>query len=128
MNWKEFLRPDWKKIMIFIILILIIHFTIGIIPKGKNPSIEDLTGNPLEKNECEQHGGKCYGLGDFAYDDCEMHDMKSLPYNCPRIFVNTQCCLEIIPLINYLKSVSIIFVSYIFSCLIVWIYYKIKKR
>ncbi len=122
MNWKQFLKPDWRKIIIFVILILIVHFTIGLIPKGKIPYIEN-----LETNECEQYGGRCYGLGDFVYDDCEMHDMISLQYTCPRIFVNTQCCLEIIPPINYLRSFSFIFVSFLISCLIVWVWDNWEK-
>jgi hypothetical protein len=43
-------------------------------------------------NECELHGGKCYGFGDLIAESCEDHGMITLSYNCPMITVNTQCC------------------------------------
>lgn len=46
-------------------------------------------------NECEMHGGDCYGFGDFAAETCEDHGMKTLAYNCPvKITLNTQCCAK----------------------------------
>jgi len=45
-------------------------------------------------NECEIHDGKCYGFGDFVKETCEDHEMVTLPYNCPQITLNTQCCIK----------------------------------
>jgi hypothetical protein len=44
------------------------------------------------RNECEIHGGKCYGFGDLIAESCEDHEMVTLQYNCPQITLNTQCC------------------------------------
>ncbi len=44
-------------------------------------------------NECEMYGGKCFGFGDFVAENCEDHEMVTLPYKCPeQITINTQCC------------------------------------
>jgi len=45
-----------------------------------------------EKSECEIHGGKCYGFGDFVAETCEDHGMTTLSYQCPSTTLNTQCC------------------------------------
>jgi len=47
------------------------------------------------QSECELNGGECVALGDFVQDTCEMHNMRTLSdLNCPRIAVNTQCCMR----------------------------------
>jgi hypothetical protein len=46
-------------------------------------------------NECELHGGKCYGFGDFVAENCEDHGMITSSYKCPvPITINTQCCMK----------------------------------
>jgi hypothetical protein len=46
-------------------------------------------------NECELHGGKCYGFGDFVAETCEDHGMITSNYKCPvPITINTQCCMK----------------------------------
>ena len=92
MNWKKFLKPDWRKIVIFVILMII---PIPI---------------PL-------------------YASCKCFPA---PCNCP-----TELMFYPIIIMILLGAISIsslllllvdMIVSYLLSCLIVWIYDKIKVK
>ena len=69
MNWKHFLKPDWKKIAIFLVLFVLTFYLFG----------KTLT---------------CTG------DECS----------------------------NYPITIVLLVSSYILSCLIVWIYTKVRKK
>jgi len=95
MNIKKFLKPDWRKIFVFIILFgisFLYTYPIGIGISNQNNKITEY-GFPLKFLTC-------------------VNDMKTRPL-----------CLCGFPLLIF----DLIF-WYLPSCLIVWIYDKIKKR
>jgi len=99
MNWKGILKPDWRKIVIFVILFILLFF-ISIFPSSIT------LPTPV--------GVK----GGFATVWKSLYSEIFFGYG------------TIIYRINYMKFPIIInfFVSYLLSCLIVWIYDKIRKK
>jgi hypothetical protein len=98
MNWKQFLKLDWKKIVVFVILIFIAMFSIGI-PFWSYPMCEP--------------GGSCPLIFNFLPSD------KIISSN---IYLNNGFRIDWIILF------FILLLLYLFSCLIVRIYDKVKKK
>jgi len=103
MNWEKFLKPDWQKIVIFGIFFILIFF----IPFNCHyialPTPVGVEGGSV--NFCTS---------------IYQYDMESVI-----------CCLRpisaVIETLSY-QLIPIIIFSYLLSCLIVWIYDKVKKR
>ena len=113
MNWKQFLKPDWKKIIIFLVLICYFYFMLnspstycvgaGIPPKIVcSSNIEMIRQSTFSFFEYSQHP---------SYFDLTLEKQKT--YN---LIINLGL-LVLLPL-----------VSYILSCLIVWIYDNFRKK
>lgn len=98
MKWKEFLKPDWRKIVIFLILIFIVIFLIGI-PYWAYPMCEP--------------GGKCPLLFHFTP---------------PNKIISSNIHLLNGFRIDWLTFIVELLIIYILSCLIVWIYGKKFKK
>jgi len=86
MNWKEFLKPDWRKIVIFVIILLVFSF----MPTYYNLNVFDyiiwtFTGVPCPGGYCDK------GLK------------------------------------NLIPAIVLLIMWYLISCIIVWIYHKLKK-
>jgi len=91
MNLKQFLKPDWRKIMVFICVILISAF--GIYRRV-------------------YHWILRYCLVAFDPEICSNPRLKAL-----------ERTLDI-----SLKWSPAILIFYLFSCLLIWIYDKLKKK
>jgi len=102
MNWKQFLKPDWRKIVLTIILF--VWFFFGLFVVGGEGDINPVFG--------------IIGLiGMFA----------SLPFVLIMFYLPIEDILgEWGWQILYFVLIGIY--GYLLSCLIVWIYKKVKKK
>ena len=98
MIFKQFLKPDWRKIVIFIILLIFF--------------------NPLSFTL------NCFRVKCAANQSC-----RSGCYVTIGIFYKTPYLIEWNYLAPY-RNLAIIspLIDYFFSCFIVWIYDKVKKK
>lgn len=105
MNWKQFLKPDKRKIVLMIIItlvwILLLRFLLSEDPKYKYITC--------------QCPAECPG-GNYI-------DYLIIPSSC-------KCCTSLSMIYNdYLWNLLLpLVISYFLSCLIVWIYDKFRKR
>jgi len=99
MKIKQFLKPDWRKIVLTIVFILLSYFYVsGSIAETDSVSAWDFRGLP------------------FIYLICELEYKVNTGYNLKT------CQIKYLDLfINFLFW-------YFFSCLIIWIYDKLRKR
>jgi hypothetical protein len=90
---KQFLKPDWRKIVVFVVLFVMLFLSFD----GKYP----IDYMYVAMGGCKEENGKmqCIGLG-YGYN---------WAYFILDIFIWT-------------------IISYILSCLIVWIYDKFRKN
>jgi len=90
MNLKEFLRPDWKKIVLF--LVILIFFPISV------------------------YRGSC----------------ALPPASCPGLLSLLNLFMMYTPfyagIVSYPFFIFGIIISYLISCLIFWIYHKLRKK
>ncbi len=105
MNLKSFLKPDWIKIVIFLILILITTF----VPFFATTAFNMTTG--------EEHVSS-YSLFDTLSYCFSVKTFDSIYEN----FLYKQECPQSLQFLLIL-----IILNYLISCLIVWIYNKVKK-
>jgi len=118
MNWKQFLKPDWRKILITIIIFSTIFYFITSLLMAKPPCMTSrCTGTNIDRSELPQ-------------------------YVCGICDVNVKQNDHLIGIIIYLISPSLLTYNlgnfdffiieliyyYLLSCLIVWIYDKIKVK
>ena len=101
MDWKEFLKPDLRKILVFVILSLILYF----IPIDASYESWDVQGLPIPAYICYK-GEELTPFVSFW-----LINMPMPP--CGFIYQ-----FLIIDLIFW----------YLLSCLIVWVYNKVKKK
>jgi hypothetical protein len=111
MNWKEFLKPDWRKIVITVIILLFIplpiwsnmdvsiYYSHHNLPIGSPlPSFENLPVGPIINVLIASD--EFYNIGSFYSDILEY------------------------PLL----LIGAVVISYLLFCLIVWIYEKYSKK
>ena len=135
MKLKEFLEPDWRKILIFVILIGIVTLIneiilppcfmvyiaiIGARPPGYcsilsplNRILFPLHSNFLFGRDCINNGW-IYCLSNL---DSYKHIWETVHGEYPGFY-----------LIHYLLLIMTFVYWYLLSCLIVWIYDKVKKK
>lgn len=94
MDWKEFFRPTWKKIVIFIILTIVFSVV------------------NTERN-CKVFGGVCPKSYGFPFAVYSLSGAVGEPINYQ---------------LNYISIILNIIIWYLVSCLILWIYGKIKSK
>lgn len=95
MNWKQFLKPNWGKIVIFVILILVTSIIPNLFTYGADIGIN--YGFPFNFYGC--CGGPALLPGQTS----------------PSFF-------------RYYAIIMNIVIWYLFSCLIVWIYGKVRGK
>jgi len=99
MNWKKFLKPDWRKIILTIIFIVLTYiltvFVIAIFPIYDNFPAK-------------------YFLTDIDWIIVCVGPMA--------------CGPQLIYGPNILGIIFLLIISYFLSCLIVWVYDKYKKK
>lgn len=95
MNWKEFIKPDWKKIVIFVVLHVLIIFIIPLafFTNGYVVSLGDIIPWPLRV---------ILNPALLSYGARGMGSLLLYPF--------------------------LWLYWYLLSCLIVWIYDKVKKK
>jgi hypothetical protein len=120
MNLKQFLKPDWRKIVIFVILsILIILF----MPVGKGylfvdciPMVPCPGGGPIFTSLSAEIINQIFiGLSIF-YENPHYNIEKNLKNFASKYLFGI-----------IIESIIAIIISYILSCLTVWIYDKLRK-
>lgn len=108
-NVKEFLKPNRRKVVVFVILLFIITYVINILTEFVFKLIvEPYLGKPYSYID------SIFGLPTFYFQECVL-DRYSAGYVC-----------------NY-RFDSIVFIAnliiwYLISCLLIWIYDKVKKK
>jgi hypothetical protein len=110
MNWKQFLKPDWRKIVIFFIILFLELQLLGIIFRyPPEPPIQSFCCQDFKKT----------GI---------------MPDYCKEINLTVEGCLKYENIrkteafYNLLILIFDIVIVYIISCFIVWVYDKVKKR
>ena len=120
MNWKQLLKPVWRKIAIFIILFLLTNYFINGI---RNPFLAfNLTYGPVDR------------LGYPFIFIYEISSSFERPLEIPTVIryfpigtiILQENTVHILGLDIFLLLIDIVF-WYLFSCLIIWIYDKFRK-
>jgi hypothetical protein len=121
MNWKKFLKPDWKKIVILIIIFLIIPIPdlfFMYAPRGPQTCYEWYPNGTEVNTSCPAdvyRGNEIPSLNLIGL----IIDLIISPTNN-----SNSSSIEEEPLI----TIIFLIISYIISCLIVWIYDKNFKK
>ncbi|MDI6826077.1 MAG: hypothetical protein QMD36_02685 [Candidatus Aenigmarchaeota archaeon] len=106
MNWKEFLKPDWRKILVFVISIIM-----GIV-----------VTHPLIYPEYSYS----FPFLPLPFETVEIRAVPCPPGAHERIPGVIPDCMESVII---LQNILLNLVSYyLISCLIVWIYDKVRKK
>jgi len=103
MSWKEFLKPDWKKIVISIITL---HFLVGFV------SFIYLSFASL--------------ITDVTFVEGPLWLLKFFLLGTGWLLVGG--LFSLFPIFGLIFMIVIILVAYAFSCLLIWIYNKVKKK
>ena len=98
MTLKQFLKPDWRKIVVLIILTII---------------SSTVTYNELN---CMTFGGGCTKSHGFPFAFYSIHYSVASPDAQPSYYL------------NYVSIIPNIIIWYLLSCFIVWIYDKFRKK
>ncbi len=107
---KQFLKPDKRKIIFWIILIL---FTFFVIESGVDM--------------CQRIGGKCLGMKESLSHHCEDYGMKNLPFKCRGVYGNRLCCTNEELMVKFIfNNTILVLISYFLSCLLAFGLEKIK--
>jgi len=116
MTLKQFLKPDWRKIVIFVALTIILFSIIYSIINAQREWLQARMGIDVF-SECCINRGKLEGCASDEiiqrYKTCEGFEK----YRQNQEFLNN---------ISMLLPIAII--SYLLSCFIIWIYDKFRKR
>jgi hypothetical protein len=133
MNWKEFFKPDWRKIAVLVIIVFLGLFDwINILNDCESPFFGQCADYPFK-----HHPSLTPGLFlPFIFDEgCIEPNQKInniISWECrPNIWKlemerGTYC--EANCNVNYLSYVYTGIYWYLLSCLIVWIYNKVKVK
>jgi hypothetical protein len=122
MNWKKFLKPDWGKILVFVIIFLIV-FLYGLSLSNLYPCAIPTCPSSQWIRLPWNHGcEKCY-LTISDYINGIIYYLAFPTNLIDYIFTKPQ---------NFLISIFLIIIQffyyYILSCFIVWVYDKFRKK
>jgi len=121
MNWKQFLKPDWRKIMVFVIFLILTSLTFFCSFTAKISSlITDLSPWDLT----------CMSYTTLFFGSKLEPSVLGLLGN---VIGSLLIIINIVPFYlvafnNLLGTFVWILYWYLFSCLIIWIYDKFRKR
>jgi hypothetical protein len=102
MTLKQFLKPDWRKIVIFVVLIIIFSLIIWFFP----------TYNIF---------ASCFPCGDCGIN-------RGFPLTFHVSHPAGKCETEFYTSYLIIDIIVDVMITYFLSCLIVWIYDKVKKK
>ena len=133
MNWKQFLKPDWRKIAIFAVFIILFLFTEKLVKE----SILYYFSNQCLGGPCDGCMGNVCTFGSikiYFYNNFEIKLLPLVILDPFRLFLDYRF---FIPWnyednstfsLGYIIYPITIFYSYLLSCLIVWVYDKFRKK
>jgi hypothetical protein len=123
MNWKEFIKPDWRKIVLFVI-IFIIEFSYYF-----NSSVCFCPLSACATAQTEQATARMQNIS-IDIEPCDT--CYSLPWEqcpCDRYCGKPDTITSImIAIYSPLFTIAILIIPYLLSCLIVWVYDKYRKK
>lgn len=108
MSLKKFLKPDKRKILIFLVIIIVSLIT-GFL------------------GACFGGHGPCY-IFPWSYISLVFFSIGTIFTHIGDLFWNEQENIVFIYIFSYMGIILNILYWYILSCLIVWIYDKVKKK
>ena len=133
MNWKEFLKPYWRKIVIFLLVLLLANIPyIGTYKADRAPCACPLVV-----------GVECVCPEEYEF---KLNPIFWPPFLRIFTYLRSQSLLDMIPLwyifaypdlnlhfdiyqpFSPLKIIGVFLYWYLLSCLIIWIYDKRKKK
>lgn len=100
MGWKEFIKPNWRKILLLIIILL--------------PALLI----SYNESDCMMMGGGCTHSEGFPFAYHSIHEPAAFPDNPPSPTESS----------NYFAIVLDIIFWYLIACLLFYIYSKIKGK
>jgi len=106
MNWKEFLKPDWRRVLVFILYPPLLFLLQGLIISFTYSKIEQLNFATLI--------AKIIGVPIINFETL-LSFSTIQQYQLNLIFSSMFFILDQV-------------YRYFFACLIIWVYNKIKKR
>ena len=130
MKWKQFLKPDWKKIIVFLLVVLHVHLfaysEIGVVEMSgpiimsesavyrSNPLLFPLSSNLVcEISYVASISWSCSHNINFYSQTNDLPDKPSIDF-----FFNNY----------FIQMYANLIYWYFVSCLMVWIYGKFKKK
>ncbi len=123
MNIKQFLKPDWRKIVVFVVLIILFFLTEELVMD----SVYYYLINKCMGGPCGENGGCYYNVCTFGkikiyyfYNDFDIRLLPLVIFFDPLQLFNLS--------LDYLIYPFTIFYLYLFSCFIIWIYDKFRKK
>ena len=120
MKWKKFLKPDWRKIFLTIILVIISLLYFLITPYMMLPMKEigpwGLCCGLIRGGMESKLHNICFELNITSLEICETHDKQ------------VQFERNLYTILTIVSLIILILFCYILSCLIVWICDKVKKK
>jgi hypothetical protein len=124
MNWKEFLKPDWKKIIISIVIFAVL-FIFFIFPQLFVPILPV----PLDMrhrccNELSQNQNLSENCNIFANQTSFIFTQD----NCSKYIADMELVGQNAQILLYASIVVIIIFSYLFSCFLFWIFTRKKEK
>jgi hypothetical protein len=102
-DWRNFLMPDWKKSVLFLVLF---------------GFFSSFIGNPYMSALCDPCGCPTSWGYPLSFYNEQVISASMKPLNCG----------EIMPLYNYFSLIIDIVIWYLVSCFIVWIKQRKKKK
>jgi hypothetical protein len=121
MNWKQFLKPDWRKILLFIILLLIFYS----IKVEQEEQLRAMMGIDVYAACCAKIMDQQGNLRGGTLEGCASQEIIQKYKSCEGMKISMQN-EELFSNVKFFLFFGII--SYLLSCLIVWIYDKFRKN
>jgi hypothetical protein len=134
MSLKEFLKPDWRKIVIFLILFILSttsHIGYNYVESSPLPSILTVVGG--KESTCPPDCINFYKINRIIWPFYPFYSMQKFS-SSPESTVFVEYELLMNPnsygpdLNGYILLILNSIYWYLISCLIVWVYDKVKKK
>lgn len=121
MNLKQFLKPDWKKIIIFVILFLIVYY----IKITQEEQLKAEMGVDVFSVCCISTQDQEGNLIEGKLEGCAAPDIVQKYKTCEgwREYQQKQDFFD-----NAYFFLTNALISYLISCILVWIYDKVKVK
>lgn len=132
MNWKEFLKPDWRKVLIFVVIgFLVFIDTWRYETSEKGIWVEDKSYEISKTIVVGIRGASsCYHVPTSFKEPpvriCTF-SLNPLIWLFPNVKINVEGGMLYIKLLIATYLIPLLY-WYLLSCLLIWIYDKVKKK